>query len=266
MSNASQARYNRDDGWGRSSRFYPCPDGVDRVSVTTVIGVLAKPALIGWAAKEERNLVLDAAAEFLVESKEVVNPREYRKFLEARLGAQKAHVKKLRAATDIGSAVHEKIEWTLRGELQQAVGPEPQLEGAALWAFMAWEDWRKSVNLVPVQIEQMVYSVKHGYAGTLDLFAEMDLPTGQRGMAVLDWKTSKALYPESSLQSAAYAEALIEMGHAEHPLWGCVVRLPKLETDPAFEVKFLAPKEQGEAFKSFRAAAYLWRWMDKSHG
>ena len=116
------------------------------------------------------------------------------------------------------------------------MGPEPVLADTALWAFMAYEDWRKATTLSPRAIEQVVWSDRHGFAGTMDLYAEVTLD-GVAIPAVLDWKSGKGIYAEALLQNAAYVQALIEMGHAAPPVAGVIVRLPKVETDPAFEVR-----------------------------
>lgn len=264
---ASQARRApRSDGYGRFTRFYETPDGGKYPSVTVVLGAIAKPALINWAAKNEREMVLRAAAD-LWEDLPITTPKmgrtAYLSTLDGRIGKTKAHAKELAKAADIGTEVHGLIEWHMRTELQQKVGPEPHVQEKALWAFMAWEDWRKQANLVPLAVEQTVWSSKHGYAGTMDLYAELDLPTGGRGRVVLDWKTGKALYGESSLQNAAYVEAMIEMGHAERPVSGLIVRLPKVETDPGFETKFIPAEDQTPLLKVFLHVLELWKWMDQ---
>jgi len=117
---------------------------------------------------------------------------------------------------------------------------------------MAFEDWAKSVHLKPLAIEQVVFSMRHEYAGTLDLLAEIDgTPT------VIDFKTGKSIYAESHLQNVAYRVALAEMGQARAP-HGLIVRLPKTDTDPAFETQSVPPVP--ELFPAFVAALKLWRW------
>jgi hypothetical protein len=91
--------------------------------------------------------------------------------LAERSGKQKAHQKELSRAGEIGAQVHARIEWSLRQELGQRVRPEPVLADSALWAFMAYEDWRKATTLSPRAIEQVVWSDRHGIAGTMDLRA-----------------------------------------------------------------------------------------------
>src|SRR5208282_6385084 len=86
----------------------------------------------------------------------------------------------------------------------------------------------------PLMVEFTVVSKKYGYAGTADLLAEVD-----GVLTLVDWKTGKAVYKEAHLQNAAYRNALQEMeiyDGCTMPLAGLVLRLPKTETDPDFEV------------------------------
>ena len=245
-------------------RYYEVSEGRLLPSVTNILGVIGKPALIGWAAKTEREMCLRAAADLWAEA-----PRDsrmermvYLATLEARIGKQKAHVKELAKAGEIGTQVHALVEWNLKKELGLPVGEEPKIGDKALWAFMAWEDWRKQARLKPIDIERVVWSAQHGYAGTMDLLGEVDLPEIGRTVAVLDWKSGKAIYPEALLQNAAYVQALCEMGDAAPPLHGLIVRLPKVETDPAFEVKHVKASDQAGLFQVFLDVRNLWRWLN----
>ena len=62
---------------------------------------------------------------------------------------------------------------------------------------------------------------------------------------------------EAHLQNVAYQVALDEMGHGA-PEAGCIVRLPKVQTDPVFEVVASPPRD--ELFPSFLAVLAVWRW------
>jgi hypothetical protein len=277
----------------RKGRHYEIPTtGEHFPSVTNILNATPKPALVHWAANKERELCIEAAANLYEDAPVTVKMSRpgYISTLKERLGKQKAHRKELDKAAEIGSKVHERIEWGLRKELldkaseigeKRKMPAEPVLQGKALWAFMAWEDWRKTVDLEPIWIEQVVWSATHRYAGTLDLYAEFQITEklldslvpeqskeiegylGTRQRCVGDWKTGKAIYGESILQSAAYVNALIEMGHAEAGCWGLIVRLPKVETDPEFEVRFILPDEIAEAMETFLHVQKVWEWMNE---
>lgn len=238
----------------RSGRFYDI-EGRSYPSVTSILQVISKPALMNWAAKVEREMVLECSADLF---EDIVNvPKMARAAwittMQSRLGKMKAAQKELEKAADIGSQTHALIEWNLKARMCQEAGPSPRVSDKAQWAFMAWEDWSKSVNLKPIFVEQVVYSQKHGYAGTLDLLAEID---GK--LTVLDWKTGKRVYAEAHLQNTAYRSAIREMGHAD-PVAGMIVRLPKLETDPDFEV--VEAYQESACMGRFLNAIELWTWQ-----
>ena len=263
ISGVTAKRHTVDQGYGRTSRQYQTPDGERYDSVTSILSVVGKPALINWAANTERALVIEAASnlwEDIPINGKKMSRTAYVATLTERIGKQKAHQKELAKAADIGSQVHALIEWNLRRELGQIVGPEPTVQDKAAWAFMSYEDWRKATKLVPVAIEQVVWSTQHRYAGTMDLFADVLIEPYGSCHVVLDWKTGKGIYPEALLQNAAYVQALIEMGHATTLVHGAVVRLPKVETDPEFEVRIITPEEQVELFNVFVNVKALWDW------
>lgn len=270
---------------GTGPRFYDIThaDGTTAryPSVTTILQAIAKPALINWAAREERLAVTEAAADVYAEAatQPAQLPRSwFLMTLDRRLGKTKAHLKTLAKAGDIGTAAHAKIEWTLRRALGQEAGAEPTVCEASARAVAAFEDWSRAVRLEPVHVEQVVWSREHGYAGTLDLVARVNTRAllgvlSQQGpvapdlaawlwsrgtaTAVVDFKTGKAIYGEASLQNAAYQRAFAEMGHGRLD-GGLIVRLPKTAADPGFEVAVVPPARS--LFPTFLATRALWAW------
>lgn len=239
-----------------SGRFYDV-DGNLYPSVTHILTAISKPALIAWSANTERAACTEAAADLYLEwaAKIVppVMPREsYLATLTARLGMVKAHQKELAKAGEIGTQIHKMIEWLMRTAIGAEAGPKPVIGEKAQWAVMAFEDFAKSVNLKPVLVEQTVYSKVHGYAGTMDLLARVN-----GVLTLIDMKSGKAVYPESFLQSAAYSVALEEMGYLL-PASALILRLPKVETDPAFEVVTVPAAK--DLFPVFLATKALWQW------
>ncbi len=104
---------------------------------------------------------------------------------------------KTRSAEE-GTLVHTTVEAILKKEpvaIPDSIRP-------AIAAFM---EFYNQHTVVPLKIEERVVSKKHGYAGTIDVLAEVN---GQLG--VLDIKTSKAIYRDHHLQTAAYVEAFRE--------------------------------------------------------
>jgi len=241
----------------RNARYYDIPDCGTLPSVTTILSCIAKPALVNWAAKVEREMILKVSADLYedVSKTPKMSRAGWLLTMSNRLGTEKAHDKERTKAGDIGSQVHALIEWTLKGELCYEAGPSPRITDKAQWAFMAWEDWRKSVSLRPLAVEQVVWSRTFGYAGTLDLLAEVE-----GVLTVIDWKTGKAVYGEAHLQNAAYRKAVREMGHGD-PKQGLILRLPKVESDPNFEP--VVAKSEDAMFPRFMDAFRLWKWCQE---
>ena len=239
--------------WWRD-RFYTI-EGHRLPSVTTILDVIAKPALGPWYAKEERRYFETAMLEVL--SRPGARDPEFvlAAVAEAVTGVKAADREKQKAAA-IGTAVHAGIEWELRRHLGEDAGVAPRLPEAAAWAVESWKDWARSVTLEPVAIERTVYCLECGYAGTLDLYARVKgIPT------VLDWKSGKAIYPEAFLQNLAYRHAATRAGLPSTQ--GLIVRLPKHLDDPAWEVM---PVPAVLTLDDFLAALRLWRWQRSMSG
>jgi hypothetical protein len=234
-------------------RFYEPPGhpGLLLPSVTHILSCLSKPALVNWAAKQEREAVLEAAADLYCDlaTTPPMSRMAYAATLESRLSKQKAHQRTLAKAAEIGSQVHALAEWTLRRQMGQVVGPEPKTTTEGIVAFTQWQDWAASVKLEPVFLETPVWSLLHGYAGTLDVYGRVD---GR--LVVIDFKTSSAIYPEYDLQVAAYIAAMREMGQGD-PDGGLIVRVPKKVGD-VFEVRDVP--NWTEKFEDFLAVRRMW--------
>ncbi len=156
-------------------RRYRTADGESVPGVTTVTGLLAKPSLVRWANKLGLQGV-DAAA----------------------LSERSARV---------GNLAHAMIRASLLGESFAAGAADPgELEEAraALARFLAWREGR---SLRPVHCESSFVSERLRYGGTVDCYCMLD---GEP--VLLDFKTGKAIYPESFVQLAAYAQLLREQG------------------------------------------------------
>ena len=239
---------------GPDGRFYNV-DGELFPSVTHILGAIAKPALVPWAAKVEREACTEAATALYDElgaAGQRYPASWFAAALAAKLGTVKAHQRTLARAGDIGTEAHHAIEWLLRTALGAEAGPKPVISAPAKIAVEAFKDWATRVSLKPILIERIVYSKEHRYAGTLDLLARVE-----GVLTMIDFKTGKAVYAESHLQAAAYAAALEEMGYRE-PAQSLIVRLPKVAGDPPVEVVPVPPR--ADLFPVFLATRQLWEW------
>ena len=225
----------------RGYRFYTL-DGVTLPSVTTILGIVNKPALVPWANAQGREAVEDELA-----------PRGgdtlTRPMLDRALEQAKARPwRTKKEAADFGSETHKIIEGLLAGTAPKI----PARQSQAVRNFQAWQ----SLHNISLELTEVsVYSVEHGYAGTFDAMGWIDgLPV------VCDWKTSKGLYMETALQLAAYANAYEELGGAPaHRAFG--LRLGKAQ--PEFEAKEVL--DIGDAFKAFLGAKALFDYKARRY-
>lgn len=124
---------------------------------------------------------------------------------------QHAEAIKERSAQE-GQLVHSIVEAILRNEPVTI----PSSIQASIDAFLAF---KKEHSIRPIKIEERIVSRRHHYAGTIDILAEVDGVTG-----VLDIKTSKSIYRDYGMQTAAYVEALKEDSSLP-PLTSWILRL-----------------------------------------
>lgn len=242
--------------WDRA-RFYTF-ENYRHPSVTTITDIKNKPFLGIWMVNQER----EAFTRALLDVLSGPHAEDPEKILDAVIAATtgiKAADKSSRKAKDIGTAAHAWIQWHLRKRMGKILGPEPIIPEESQRACVSFLDWEKEVRLVPLAVEATVYSKKYGYAGTLDFYGHVrDLPT------VIDWKVSKAIYPEHIMQTIAYGKAAKEMG------WECrramVLRLPKTPEDPDFEPMVIEESKYFMHFEGFLAAKKLWEWDRLTQG
>jgi hypothetical protein len=221
-------------------------------STTTIIGGgVPKDALKFWAAKSVAQWAYDHRDEWDKLPREAavdLLKREPLRFTESK--------------AELGDIVHAAIEAFL-GRGGEPTGLDERAMGYFKGALAFLTDQVEDILLV----ERTVFSRTHGYAGTLDLvYTARQLP----GPVVGDWKTSKAVYDETSLQLAASAFADFvagEDGVTEEPMpagieYGTTIRLtptglyeavPFVLTDELFAI-FLAAKTVADRESTFRTA------------
>ena len=134
-------------------------------SVTEILAIVAKPYLIPWAN---------------------------------RMGLQGVDLMEYNAEfTNLGTLVHGKIEsYYNNTEFDDTAYPEAmKLKANELFGkFLNWESGRK---IFPLFNELPM--ICHRFGGTIDAVVEMD---GK--LTIIDWKTSREIYPEYFAQLSAY--------------------------------------------------------------
>jgi len=210
-------------------------------SVTTLLGLFAKPGLERW----KQDQLLRIAHE---------NPAKDGEGFEAYADrCLVMHEKPVSDAADFGTRIHDAIEKYFEGypiddELLEYVKP----------AF----DWKQENQLRFIEREKTMVNMEEGFAGTMDIAG---LGANQEKF-IVDWKTRKTKpkqkvtsYDFQIHQIAAYAatywgsEAVdAEQVHGAN----CYIS----STEPGrFEVIKYSPAELKQAWKVFKAACQIWR-------
>jgi hypothetical protein len=164
-------------------RHYLAADGELVPSVTNVIGILDKPALPRWSAK--------MVAETAYRMRHSLPGMEENEAVDMLKGSPWSKSKR---AADRGTDIHGYLEALLNHWVPQ------ELSRDAMPYKAAADDWLDRNQPETVATELTMFHPL--YAGTCDLVARC----GDR-LAIIDFKTSKAIYDEAALQLAA--------------LWGC---------------------------------------------
>lgn len=241
----------------RGLKFYPQShryklDGEWVPGCTTILGVLDKPALKKWAANTVASWVVENPNTVdLIRAKGGHGPTY--EFLRAIPFQQRDD------AAARGTTLHDYAENLLRGEPVEVDEEHAPVMESAL-AFL--DDW----HIEPILIEAPVASRQHKYAGKLDFIAEYTHPvTGVEGVAIYDWKSGRAMYPEYSMQMCAYAKADFhgEDGD-EHALPVCDAAFGVQITDEGYSVY---PMEFGQhVYEEFLAVRQVYDIAKRMRG
>lgn len=221
-------------------------------SVTTILGVLDKPALPRWASKMVATYVADNGLEPL----QNLTREEGIRHLSG------VPWKRRDSAADVGTAVHTAAEAMLKGESPEFTLPFSDEARNAMANVKGLLEHLGSSFEIVVQ-EGTVWNRTYGFAGAFDGIALLD-----KEPVLFDWKTSSGAYREMSLQLTAYR-------NGEH-----IVNIETGEEFPMPEVSrcliFHVPKAGGwsihesdagpEEFACFLAAQGAYRWFKSDSG
>lgn len=219
---------------------YTDANGLKVPGVTTVVGNgLPKSGLIDWAA--------DATAAYAVDHWDELG----RLSPTARYKAlQKCRYIDVDKAKDRGTQVHTIAEHLVRSEVVNV----PDFLAGHVESYVRFlDEW----DVRPVLVEAVVMSHTHGYAGTLDLVADLIDPDSpdERTLWLLDVKTGRSgIRGDVALQISGYryADVYLDDDGNEQPM-------PEVERTGAIHVRAdgydLVPVEAGPA--QHRALLYV---------
>ena len=184
------------------SRHYK-HDGLILPSVTTILSDVSNSSapLMQWSS--------NCCIEWVRDYADWVHPEDNYKLTgffilpEQLDDARFAHKKISKQALAVGSEVHSAIkEWLTK--VKQTPLPDSfsdDMVNEFNNAFSAFLKFEKDYKLEPIKTEHKLYG--DGFAGTCDVIAKITIK-GERKVFLLDYKTSKNLFRETRIQTAAY--------------------------------------------------------------
>lgn len=175
--------------WPATGRKYP--------RVSKVLGQINKPALVGWAAKETAEAAVHGADTWQVMGED-----------DALRWLKNARFRSSEPKMVRGSDVHAAIPYLVgvddiagacaeyAAQLDDTLETTPYVRAACAWLAKHCDrvDYQEVTTFTD-------YDEDTHWAGTIDIVGHGP----ELGNFVGDWKTGKALYPETALQLAAYA-------------------------------------------------------------
>lgn len=184
-------------------------DGKRMTGCTTILGVLAKPALIPWAARMATEYIQKNAPKEALSMPDNEKPEEYNYIVSEQLleEARKAHAKRKTDAGTYGTKTHEIIAEIIADVIENSEGRilSGKNPNKSVQNFL---DWAMKDKVKFLETEKIIYSEKLFVAGTVDFVCEID---GQ--VWIGDFKTTgSGIYPEHFFQCAGYNIMLEDMG------------------------------------------------------
>ena len=183
--------------------------------VTTVLGIVSKPYLIPWANK----LGLEG-----------VNLAEYNK-----------------EVSGIGSLTHAYIEGFLKHEEVDDSNVADSIKEGAKICFDKFNKWYELHDVEVFEIELSLSGERYG--GTIDAILQID-----GALFLMDWKTSKDIYPEYWVQLSAYLDLLHGTDYEVDGVG--ILQIPKDNADWKYEI------EQSESEKMRNSYDYFLKCLN----
>lgn len=216
MTKPELAQYAKEDGTGRAYRhpFRTVGDVADgkpltSPSVTTILGLVDKPALIQWAADRTLDWAIENVSLLFVKDEE--GAKRWGRYRWADVRDERA---------EVGTGIHETIESIHTGGWNY-----PALDDEQNRIMAQWEKLNERYTITPHKSEFTVWGGfgddKTHWAGTGDgLWDILDNQTGEfYENVVIDLKTSKNIWPEHWLQLSALRHADVVMVKQEDGTW-----------------------------------------------
>ncbi len=144
----------------------------------------------------------------------------------------------------IGTLAHSFVLAEMKGEQPDTSDYTLNQINQAKNCLASYNEWKAKRKIEPIIVEQMLVSERHRYGGTPDFFGKVD-----EIFTLVDYKTGKGIYPEYTIQVAAYRNLLMELDHNVENVR--ILSIPRGE-DESFSEKILFDRELEAGWEIFK--------------
>lgn len=208
-------------------------------SVTSILGILAKPGLEMWKLNQVALATLRTPK----------TPAESEDYWCTRV--RNAAFEQVEQAADLGTMIHGALELAMAGE-PYAEDLRPYVEPVL--------KWKQAVGIQIVERELRVVNRAHGFAGTTDVLFRF----GRAGMGILDYKTRVTrpgepvlAYDNQALQLAAYAATY----WGEENIGRVLAANVFISTTEPGRMEVVKHEALVRDWQAFKLVADLWRYL-----
>lgn len=216
---------------------------------TTILGILAKPALIPWASKMCAESIDQKVKGIMIEDEKITPAKAWKKLEENWEAwieeARKAHAQRKKDAGDYGTKTHDTISVMIKEAIEKNDGYLADInqvnDEVSIKNFIEWAVKNKVKFL---ETEKNIYSEFLFIGGIVDFVCEID---GQ--IWIGDVKTAKSgIYAENFWQIAGYHLMLEEMGLYKDITGYLVINLK--ESGEILEKRSISNEENRQIFRN----------------
>ena len=189
--------------------------------VTTVLGVINKPALMRWA--------WDLGTKGI----------DYKQYVDE--------------TAKIGTLAHEMIQVHLGGDAVDFGAYSKDQISTAENSLLSYYEWERRLGrkIETIHIELPLVSEEYKVGGTIDWYGKIG-----NDYWLIDIKTAKGLFPEHTMQVSAYYKMLIENGYKVDGVR--LLRVGRSE-DEGFDDHVISETRLTEGWEVFKCALDLYR-------
>jgi len=218
-------------------------------SVTKILNVINKPALVPWASRESaKNIRLALKARLKGKDSARINLNQ--NWIDDVIEEGRKAPDAIRdEAARIGTMLHDVFFDILNGK-------NPKVDKKYEGAVDAFNRYMAGSGIIIDGAEFPVASNKYEFGGMPDALAYTTTPNGNKSWGILDWKTSKGVYDDMGLQVAGGYKLAVEEQYGIEIEWCKIVRFAKVEPF-GFEVVPITNMEVCE--KAFLSALDLYK-------